>query len=91
VIFDNQDEEYYSLVSNDKDADEKIHNLNSSKSRNEDNEITFTRYSYSYCIGIISIVNLSQEIKELDNAEKIKKYCSLFHNTMASIIRRHDK
>ena len=89
MIFDNQDEEYYSSISNDKDADEKINNLDFSKSENNDNEITFTTQSYSYCIGIISIVNLSQEIKELDNPVEIRKYYSIFHNTMASIIRRH--
>jgi class 3 adenylate cyclase len=88
VIFDNQDEEYF-FISKDKYGDKKIDNLDSSNTKNYSNEITFTNRSYNYCIGIISIVNLSQEITELDNAVEIRKYYSLFYNTMASIIRHY--
>ena len=56
-----------------------------SENYNPDNEIIFTKQSHSYCIGIISIVNLT---KELDNPVEIRKYYSIFYNTMASIIRR---
>jgi CheY-like chemotaxis protein len=56
---------------------------------NNKDEITFTKYSYSYCICIISIVNFSQEVSELKNAEEIRKYYSIFYNTLVPIIKHH--
>ena len=46
----------------------KLNNLNK-----EDDEIAFTKYSHSYCICIISIVNSTQNTNELESAEKIRQ------------------
>jgi CheY-like chemotaxis protein/class 3 adenylate cyclase len=63
----------------------KLNNLNK-----EDNEIAFTKYSHSYCICIISIVNSTQNENELESAEKIRQFYSIFINTMTSIINSHE-
>jgi two-component system, OmpR family, response regulator ChvI len=63
----------------------KLNNLNK-----EDDEITFTEYSHSYCICIINIVNSAQNTNELKISEKIRQYYSIFINTMTSIINRHE-
>jgi hypothetical protein len=59
------------------------------KNYDNENEITFINRSYKYCMGIISIVNFIEE-KESKNAVGIRKYYSLFFNTMASIIKHYD-
>jgi two-component system, OmpR family, response regulator ChvI len=56
----------------------------------EDDEIAFTKYSHSYCICIISIGNSAQNTNELKSAEKIRRYYSIFINTMTSIINSHE-
>jgi two-component system, OmpR family, response regulator ChvI len=63
----------------------KLNNLNK-----EDDEIAFTKYSHSYCICIISIVNSTQNENELESAEKIRQFYSIFINTMTSIINSHE-
>jgi CheY-like chemotaxis protein len=62
----------------------KLHDHNNHK------EITFINYTYSYCICIIDIVNSTLITKELTNSEKIRRYYSIFLNTMASIIKQHN-
>ena len=63
----------------------RLNNLN-----NEDDEIAFTKYSHSYCICIINIVNSAQNTNQLKSAEKIRQYYSIFINTMTSIINSHE-
>jgi hypothetical protein len=55
-------------ITNNIQKEDNINNVNHNKYKNYDNEneITFTNHSFNYGIGIISIVNLSQEIDELD-------------------------
>ncbi len=53
-------------------------------------QITFINYTYSYCICFIDIVNSTLVTKELTNSEKIRRYYSIFLNTMASIIKHHN-
>jgi two-component system, OmpR family, response regulator ChvI len=63
----------------------KLNNLNK-----EDDEIAFTKYSHSYCICIISIINSTKNTNELESAEKIRRYYSIFINTMTSIINSNE-
>ena len=63
--------------------------LNLTNYNNKDDEVTFTKYSHSYCICIITIVNFIQEIDKLKNSEEIRRYYSIFYNTMASTIKQH--
>jgi CheY-like chemotaxis protein/class 3 adenylate cyclase len=62
---------------------------NYSNNDNDNDEVTFTKYSYSYCICIIRIVDFTQKINKLKNPEEIRRYYSIFYNTMASIIKQH--
>jgi two-component system, OmpR family, response regulator ChvI len=57
---------------------------------NNENEIIFNIYSYSYCICIIRIVDYRQNIDKLKNPVELRRYYSLFFNTMASIIKHHE-
>lgn len=56
---------------------------------NED-EIMFNKHSHSYCICIIRIVDYMQNADKLTNPVELRKYYSLFFNTMASIIKQHE-
>jgi two-component system, OmpR family, response regulator ChvI len=88
VIFDNQDNDCFNHKSRE---NKNIGSVNYFKSENHNNEheIIFTNHSRNYCIGIISIIDYTQGIDELKNAEEIRKYYSIFYNTLASIIRYH--
>jgi hypothetical protein len=74
----NIDDDYSSIQKYPKNGTENNNDYLKSENYAPDNEITFTNRSYRYCIGIISIVNLSQEIIELDNPVEIRKYYSIF-------------
>lgn len=56
---------------------------------NNDDEITFSPYSRSYCICIIRIVDYRQNVNRLKNPFELRTYYSIFYNTMASIIIHH--
>ena len=53
-------------------------------------QITFINYTYSYCICFIDIVNSTLVTKELTNSEKIRRYYSIFLNTMSSIAKQYN-
>jgi class 3 adenylate cyclase len=89
LIFYNQEDDY-SVHEYQKDKEiDNTDSLNLTKYSKE-NEITFTKYSHSYCICIISIVDFTQNIDKLQNPVDIRKYYSIFYNTMALIIKNHD-
>jgi len=89
LIFYNQEDDY-SVHEYQKDKEiDNTDSLNLTKYSKE-NEITFTKYSHNYCICIISIVDFTQNIDKLQNPVDIRKYYSVFYNTMALIIKNHD-
>jgi len=89
LIFYNQEDDY-SVHEYQKDKEiDNTDSLNLTKYSKE-NEITFTKYSHNYCICIISIVDFTQNIDKLQNPVDIRKYYSIFYNTMALIIKNHD-
>jgi CheY-like chemotaxis protein/class 3 adenylate cyclase len=49
-------------------------------------QINFINYTQYYCVGIIDIINSTEETSKLTNPNKLRKYYSLFLNTMSSII-----
>jgi CheY-like chemotaxis protein len=53
---------------------------------NEDNQISFINYTQRYCIGFIDIFESTKETAKIKESRKLRKYYSLFLNTMASII-----
>lgn len=61
-----------------------IHPLDSNTKSND--QINFINYTQYYCVGIIDIINSTEETSKLTNPNKLRKYYSLFLNTMSSII-----
>ncbi len=49
-------------------------------------QINFINYTQHYCVGIVDIINSTKETSKLTNPNKLRKYYSLFLNTMSSII-----
>jgi two-component system, OmpR family, response regulator ChvI len=84
-IYDHKDEDIIDNSVATVAASSRLNNLNK-----EDDEIAFAKYSHSYCICIISIVNSAYNTNEIKSAEKIRRYYSTFINTMTSIINSHE-
>ncbi|MBV9667427.1 MAG: hypothetical protein JO327_04780 [Nitrososphaeraceae archaeon] len=53
----------------------------------EKEEISFSNKSLSYCVCFVSMVDSIGFTFRIDNSEKIRKYYSIFINTMAAISR----
>jgi CheY-like chemotaxis protein/class 3 adenylate cyclase len=87
IFYDKEDDYFVYEYQKDKEIDN-TDSLNLTNYSNE-NEITFTKYSHSYCICIISIVDFTQNTDKLQNPVDIRKYYSIFYNTMTSIIIHH--
>ena len=49
-------------------------------------QVKFINYTQQYCIGIIDIVNSTNETSKITSPNKLRKYYSLFLNTMSSVI-----
>ena len=49
-------------------------------------QMKFINYTQQYCIGIIDIVNSTNETSKISSPNKLRKYYSLFLNTMLSVI-----
>ncbi|MBA3284845.1 MAG: response regulator [Nitrosopumilus sp.] len=72
---------------NSKGKDNKSGNFNSSL---DNDQITFINYTQSYCVCIIDIVNSTGNTSQIAGSEQIRKYYSIFLNTMASIIKNYN-
>ncbi|MEJ7640737.1 MAG: response regulator [Candidatus Nitrosocosmicus sp.] len=72
---------------NSKGNDNKSGNSNNSL---DNDQITFINYSHSYCVCIIDIVNSTGNTSQIAGSEQIRKYYSIFLNTMASIIKNYN-
>jgi two-component system, OmpR family, response regulator ChvI len=53
-------------------------------------QITFINYSNYYCVCFVDIVRSTNSTCEITEPNKIRQYYSIFLNTMASIIKRHN-
>ncbi len=72
---------------NIKEKDNSDYNFN--ESLNTD-QITFINYTHSYCVCIIDIVSSTENTSGIIGSEQIRKYYSIFLNTMASIIKKYN-
>ena len=74
----------------DKDAHNyvslRLDNLTNSNLIDDNDQIKFINYTQQYCIGIIDIVNSTNETSKISSPSKLRKYYSLFLNTMSSVI-----
>jgi len=61
-------------------------NLTNDNLTNDNDQIKFINYTQQYCIGIIDIVNSTNETSKISSPPKLRKYYSLFLNTMSSVI-----
>ena len=57
---------------------------------NNKDEIVFNNYSRRYCICIISIVDFTKYLDKLKEPVELRKFYSIFYNSMALIIKNHD-
>ncbi len=53
-------------------------------------EIHFSGHSQSYCVLFVDMVDSTKTTAEISDAEKVRKYFSMYLNTMASILRRNN-
>ena len=60
------------------------------KLNNNKDEIVFNNYSRRYCICIISIVDFTKYLDKLKEPVELRKFYSIFYNSMALIIKNHD-
>jgi two-component system, OmpR family, response regulator ChvI len=58
--------------------------------REEQQELSFSGRSQNYCVCFVSMVDSADITFEVNNAEKIRMYYSIFVNTMAAIARSFD-
>jgi len=58
--------------------------------RKESNEeISFSGKSKNYCVSIVDIVNSTKIVSEIVDADKVRKYYTIFLNTIAAITEKH--
>ena len=53
-------------------------------------EIHFSGHSQNYCVFFVDMVNSTKITAEISDAEKVRKYFSIYLNTMASVLRRNN-
>ena len=53
-------------------------------------EIHFSSRSQNYCVLFVDMVDSTKITAEISDAEKVRKYFSIYLNTMASILRRNN-
>ena len=58
--------------------------------REKEQEIFFTTRSQSYCVCFVSMVGSTETIFTINEPDKIRRYYSIFINTMAAIARNFD-
>ena len=55
----------------------------------EKEEISFSGNSENYCVSFIDMVNSTNITAQISHVEKIRKYYSIFINTMATLVRNY--
>lgn len=63
---------------------------NASSKENNDEQINFINFTKEYCIGFIDIINSTEDTAKIKDPKKVRKYYSLFLNSMSAIIRQHN-
>jgi two-component system, OmpR family, response regulator ChvI len=52
-------------------------------------EISFSGKSMDYCVSIVDIVNSTRIVSEIEDADQVRKYYTIFQNTVSTIIEKH--
>jgi len=52
-------------------------------------EISFSGKSKDYCVSIVDIVNSTRMVSEIVDADQVRKYYTIFLNTISTIIEKH--
>ena len=52
-------------------------------------EISFSGKSNDYCVSIVDIVNSTRIVSEIVDADQVRKYYTIFQNTLSNIIEKH--
>ncbi|TVP39233.1 response regulator [Candidatus Nitrosocosmicus arcticus] len=53
-------------------------------------QINFINFTQQYCIGFIDIINSTQETAKIKDPKKLRKYYSLFLNSMSTILTQYN-
>jgi two-component system, OmpR family, response regulator ChvI len=69
------------------DSCESSQAMNKIKQSNE--EISFSGKSKDYCVSIVDIVNSTRIVSEIIDADQVRKYYTIFLNTVSTIIEKH--
>lgn len=66
-------------------------NIDSNSLTKESNQeqINFINFTQQYCIGFIDIINSTQETANITDPKKLRKYYSLFLNSMSTILNQY--
>jgi len=54
-----------------------------------DEEIIFLDHSQQYCVCVIDMVNSTETVVKISTPEKIRRYYSIFINTMAFLVKKY--
>ena len=67
-------------------------NMDSNSLTKESNQeqINFINFTQQYCIGFIDIINSTQETAKIKDPKKLRKYYSLFLNSMSTILNQYN-
>jgi CheY-like chemotaxis protein len=57
--------------------------------KQSEEEISFYGKSKDYCISIVDIVNSTRIVSEIVDADQVRKYYTIFQNTVTNIIEKH--
>lgn len=53
-------------------------------------QINFMNFTQQYCVGFIDIINSTAETARIKDPRKLRKYYSLFLNSMSTILNQHN-
>ena len=62
---------------------------NSLTKESNQEQINFINFTQQYCIGFIDIINSTQETAKIKDPKKLRKYYSLFLNSMSNILTQY--
>ena len=63
---------------------------NSLTKESNQEQINFINFTQQYCIGFIDIINSTQETAKIKDPKKLRKYYSLFLNSMSTILNQYN-
>ncbi|HKO64019.1 MAG TPA: adenylate/guanylate cyclase domain-containing protein, partial [Candidatus Nitrosocosmicus sp.] len=85
---DNTSENAFNSSSSDISRSKSDSNSLTKESNQE--QINFINFTQQYCIGFIDIINSTQETAKIKDPKKLRKYYSLFLNSMSTILNQYN-